>query len=271
MAGQENNAELVAGLKRAIEEGQIEPWFQPVMCPAGLRMLSAEALPRWEDPVKGVIPAGVFIAAAIAHDLLPAISKILLDKTCANFAEWRARGIAPSCVSVNLTGAELRSELSVDQIKWAMERHGLEPRDMAIEIAEEVMTEPGWEASLASVRRLRALGLPFWLDDFGAGPCDPDAIARVDFALTKVARAIVGKLDEDPDMAGRLKSLVTQAHAAGMEIIAKGVETRTQIDVLVAQGCNGQQGFAIARPMAPDAFAEWLDLNTLPEDLAEAG
>ncbi len=271
MTSEQSEAQIVVGLTRAIAEGHIEPWFQPVMCPGGVRMLSAEALPRWDDPVKGVIPAGVFIPAAIEHGLLEQISKILLDASCANFAEWRERGIAPPCVSVNLTGAELRSETSVEQIRWAMEAHDLEPHQIALEIAEGVLTEAGWEENLATLARLRALGIPVWLDDFGSGPCDPEAIARVDFALTKVDRKIVGRLDEEPEMVTRLEALVAQAHAAGMEIIAKGVETRPQIDILVAQGCNGQQGFAIARPMAPDAFVEWLDLNTWPDDLAQAG
>ncbi len=271
MAVEETEAALVEGLERAIEEGLIEPWFQPVMCPAGVNMLSAEALPRWDDPVKGVIPAGVFIPAAIRHGLLAKVSKLLLDKSCANYAEWRARGIAPPCVSVNFTGAELRSALSVDQMKWAMDAHGLEPHQVAIEIGEGVLSEEGWEASLATIRNLRALGLPFWLDDFGTGAGDPEVIGRVDFALTKVDRGIVGQLDQDAAKVETLKRLVGEAKALGMKIVAKGVETRTQIDILVAEGCDGQQGYAIARPMAPDAFAEWLDLNTWPGDAAAAG
>lgn len=261
---------LREGLETAIAEGHIVPWFQPVMDPAGVNMLSAEALPRWEDPVKGVIPAGVFISAAIKHGLLEQISRILLDSSCQNFAEWRERGIAPKCVSVNFTGAEMRSETSVDQIRWAIERYDMRPDQLAIEIPEKVLYEDGWEQSLETAKTMRANGTPFWLDDFGADSCDPDNIAKLDFQMTKVDRGIVGNLDDDPDMVARLGELVTQAKAAGMEIIAKGVETRTQIDILVAKGCDGQQGFAIARPMAPDAFAEWLDLNTWPGDLAQS-
>ncbi|GMG83749.1 hypothetical protein LNKW23_29620 [Paralimibaculum aggregatum] len=271
MVETEREAALAAGLEAAIAGGHIAPWFQPVMCPGGVEMLSAEALPRWDDPARGVVPAGVFIGAAIRHGLLARISGILLDTSCANFAGWRARGIAPPCVSVNFTGAELRSKLSVDQIKWAMEAHGMAPDQLAIEISETVLTEPGWEESLATIRSLRDLGIPFWLDDFGAGPGDPAVISRVDFALAKVDRGIVGRLDEDPAMVARLAALVAQAQAGGMKIIAKGVETRGQIETLVKLGCDGQQGFAIARPMAQDAFAEWLDLNTWSGEVAQAG
>lgn len=274
MAGREaeESAEaLRKGLETAIAERQIVPWFQPVMDPAGVTMQSAEALPRWEHPERGVIPAGVFLEVAIASGLLESISRILLDSACGCFAAWRARGIAPPAVSVNLTGAELRSPSTAEQIRWALERHDMAPEQLMVEIAERVLHEPGWEEALAAARRLRALGIPFCLDDFGADACDPATIAKLDFAHTKVDRSIVGALDTDPGMLDRLAALVEQAKAAGLTIIAKGVETRAQIDLLVAQGCDGQQGYAIARPMAPDAFAEWLDLNTWPADLARAG
>ncbi|MEM9145384.1 MAG: EAL domain-containing protein [Pseudomonadota bacterium] len=270
MADQMSDGALREGLENAIAEGHIVPWFQPVMDPGGVNMLSAEALPRWEDPVKGVIPAGIFISTAIKHGLLEKISKILLDSSCANFADWRERGIAPTCVSVNFTGAELRSKTSVDQIRWALEKYEMKPEQLAIEIPEKVLHEEGWEQSLETAKQMRANGTPFWLDDFGADKCDPKNIAKLDFAWTKVDRGIVGSLDDNPDMVERLGQLVEQAQGEGLKIIAKGVETRTQIDILVEKGCDGQQGFAIARPMAPDAFAEWLDLNTWTGDFAQS-
>ena len=138
------------------------------------------------------------------------------------------------------------------------------PGQLAIEVPESVLYEPGWEENLAAIHGLRALGVPFWLDDFGSDAGDPANLSKVDFALTKVDRKIVGALDEDPGMVDRLKDLVGEAKAQGMAIIAKGVETRPQIDILMGLGCDGQQGFAIARPMAEDAFAEWLDLNSWP-------
>lgn len=261
---QGSQTELVAGLRAAIAEDRIVPWFQPVMDPAGVDMLSAEALPRWDDPVRGMVPAGVFIQTAQASGLLPEVSRILLEKACANFATWRMRGIAPPVVSVNFTGEELRSPRSVDQLQAAAERHGIRPGEIAIEIVEECLQETGWEQNLAGVARLREMGVSFWLDDFGTGPGDPGILARVDFALAKVDRGIVGRLDEDPAMVERLRSLVEMARTKELAIIAKGVETREQIDILVGLGCNGQQGFAIARPMPEDSFAEWLDLNTWP-------
>lgn len=264
MSDDQTETALLEGLKAAIAGERIVPWFQPVMDNVGVNMLSAEALPRWDDPVKGVIPAGVFISTAIKHGLLTEISRVLLGRSCANYADWRARGIAPPVVSVNFTGKELRSGVCVEQIRWALEQNAMQPGQLAIEVPEVVLYEDGWEQNLGAIRELRSLGVPFWLDDFGFDAGDPANLSKVDFALTKVDRKIVGTLDEDPAMVDRLRTLVEEAKAQNMAIIAKGVETRPQIDILMGLGCDGQQGFAIARPMAEDAFAEWLDLNSWP-------
>ena len=264
MSADQTEAALLEGLKAAIATDRIVPWFQPVMDNVGVEMLSAEALPRWDDPVRGVVPAGVFIATAIRHGLLVTLSRVLVARSCANFAGWRARGIAPPAVSVNLTGAELRAGETEAQIRRAVDDHGMDPAQLAVEIPEAVLREEGWADSLAAIRRLRDLGVSFCLDDFGSDAGDPATLSKVDFALTKVDRKIVGALDEDPAMVDRLHALVSEAKSRDMRIIAKGVETRPQIDILMGMGCDGQQGFAIARPMAEDAFAEWLDLNSWP-------
>ena len=271
MQDDDTEAGLVEGLERAIAEDHIAPWFQPVMCPNGIELLSAEALPRWDDPVKGVIPAGVFIEAAIRHGLLGRIGRILVGKSCAAYATWRDRGIAPAHVGVNFTGAELASGVAVEVIRWATDAAGIRPDQISAEVAEDVLDGEGWQARVAALRAMHALGVRLCLDDFGSGACEPANIARAPFSMTKVDRRIVGTLDEDPDSVDRLKTLVGAAQGAGLAIIAKGVETRAQIDILSGLGCDGQQGFAIARPMPEDAFVEWLDLNTWPAAPAEAG
>lgn len=271
MVSDDSEDTLIEGLEAAIANDRIVPWFQPVMDPLGVRMLSAEALPRWDDPIRGVIPAGVFISLAMHHGMLGDISRILMTKACANFAGWRARAIAPPVISVNLTGHELRSPVAVARIGAAIDASGMRADQFAIEIAERVLYEDGWEENLAAIDSLQAHGIRFWLDDFGSDALDPAHLSRVPFALAKVDRQIVGNLDTDASMVSQLKDLVAEARARGIGIIAKGVETREQIDILMATGCDGQQGFAIARPMPEDSFAEWLDLNTRTGDAAATG
>lgn len=257
-------AALIEGLDRAIDAGQIAPWFQPVMCPRGIDLLSAEALPRWDDPAKGVIPAGVFLPAAIRHGRLEAIVRILVDKSCMAYADWRARDIAPPVLGVNFTAAELVSGVARDVLAWALDRAGMAPEQISAEVGEDVISGDDAEAAIAALLRLDDMGVRLCLDDFGAGPCDRERIGRVPFQTTKIDRRAIAALEEDESAAERLAWLVSAAHEAGLSIIAKGVETRTQIDILSRLGCDGQQGFAIARPMPEDSFVEWLDLNTWP-------
>ena len=271
MQDDRTEAALVEELEHAIAADHIAPWFQPVMCPNGIELLSAEALPRWDDPARGVIPAGVFIPAAIRHGLLGRISRVLVGKSCDAYATWRARGIAPAHVGVNFTGEELASGVAIETIRWATDQAGMDPAQISAEVAEDVLHGDGWETRVAALRALADLGVGLCLDDFGSGACEPAHVARAPFTTTKVDRRIVGALDADPGSVETLERLVGAAQSAGLSIIAKGVETRPQIDILAGLGCDGQQGFAIARPMAEDAFVEWLDLNTWPAPAAEAG
>jgi len=268
MMQDETEAALVDGLKRAIEQGHIAPWFQPVMCPNGIELLSAEALPRWDDPLKGVISAGVFIPAAIKHGLLADISRILVGTSCRAYAEWRDRGIAPAHVGVNFTAEELASGVAEEVILWATDAAGMSPCQLSAEVGEGVLHGPGAEANVAALAALAGHGVHLCLDDFGSDACDPANIAKAPFTSTKVDRRVISALETDPHSVETLRDLVWQAQAAGLSIIAKGVETRPQIDILSELGCDGQQGFAIARPMPEDAFVEWLDLNTWPADTA---
>ncbi|MDT8345168.1 MAG: EAL domain-containing protein, partial [Thermohalobaculum sp.] len=243
-----------------------------VMDTDGIRLLSAEALPRWDDPVEGVIPAGAFITQAIRTNTLAVVSSALHARAFAALAEWRARGLAPRRMSFNLTGDELCSGAVLDRMLWALDQAQVTPREIAVEVVEDVLHGQQAAQAVTALDRLKCLGVEVCLDDFGAGACDPAALDRVGFASAKVAMSIVSRLGEDDAAERRLADLAGIAQSRGVSIIAKGVETRVQIDLLTAVGCDGQQGYAIARPMPEDSFVEWLDLNTWPaEALAAQG
>ncbi|MCL5776522.1 EAL domain-containing protein [Limibaculum sp. FT325] len=258
-------------LAAAVEAGHVVPWFQPVMDTDGIALLSAEAFPRWDDPVAGVIPAGAFITQAIRTDTLAVVSGALHARAFAALAEWRARGLAPRRMSFNLTGDELCSGAVLDRMLWALDHAQVSPREIAVEVTEDVLHGARAGVAATALGRLKGLGVEVCLDDFGAGPCDPAVLDRVGFATAKVAMAIVGRLGEDDAAEQRLQDLARLAQSRGVSIIAKGVETRIQIDLLTEVGCDGQQGFAIARPMPEDSFVEWLDLNTWPSEVFVQG
>lgn len=254
--------ELLERLKIGLEQDYIAPWFQPVMDPSGTIMLSAEALPRFIDPEYGVISPVTFLDVANKHGLLAPIGEVLLTKSCTAYAVWAERRIAPELVTINLTGLELQADGAVERIGRALEVAGIDPANLGIEVAEDVAVEEGHEKALAAIDAFSERGVKVIVDDLGAGQVNPENLKKLRATAAKVDRMTVSLLGEDDNAFDRVKSLSEVTRAMGIPLIAKGVETRIQIDLLVEIGCEGQQGFAIARPMPLDSFTEWLDLNT---------
>lgn len=254
--------QLLERLHLGLEHDYIAPWFQPVMDPSGVNMHSAEALPRFMDPEFGIISPMTFLDAAHKHGLLAPIGEVLLKKTCAAYAEWDARKIAPGLVTINLTGVELQTEGVVDRITGALNAAGIKPSSLGIETVETTAIEDGCERALASIEEFTSLGVRMIADDLGMAPCDIENLRKLKADAVKLDRMTVSLLGEDDAAFDRIGELGEMTAELGIPLIAKGVETRIQIDLLVEIGCQGQQGFAIARPMPLDSFTEWLDLNT---------
>ena len=254
--------ELLERLNIGIEKDYIAPWFQPVMDPSGTMMISAEALPRFIDPEYGIISPMTFIDVASRHGLLGPIGEVLLTKSCEAYAEWAERGIAPELVTINLAAEELQTDGVVDRIRNALSKANIKPSNLGIEVSEDVATDDGAEKALASIDAFVELGVRVTVDDLGSGDVNPDTLKRLHATTAKIDRMTVSQLGETDAAYNRVKQLTSVCKELGVPVIAKGVETRVQIDLLVETGCSGQQGFAIARPMPLDSFTEWLDLNT---------
>lgn len=254
--------ELLDRLKIGLEKDYIAPWFQPVMDPSGTIMLSAEALPRFIDPEYGVISPMTFLEVASKHGLLGPIGEVLLTKICEAYAEWSGRSIAPELVTINLAAAELQTDGVVERIQRALQRAGIKPSNLGIEVVEEVATGEGAIMALNAIDAFSELGVRVTIDDLGSGDVDPETLKKLHASTAKIDRMTVSQLGETNEAYDRVKALAEVTKALGIPLIAKGVETRVQIDLLVETGCSGQQGFAIARPMPLDSFTEWLDLNT---------
>jgi EAL domain-containing protein (putative c-di-GMP-specific phosphodiesterase class I) len=254
--------ELLERLTIGLEEDYIAPWFQPVMDPSGTIMISAEALPRFIDPEYGVISPMTFLEVASKHELLGPIGEVLLTKTCAAYAEWAERNIAPELVTINLAAAELQTDGVVERIQRALNKANIKPSNLGIEVVETVATDEGAEKALVAIDAFSALGVRVTVDDLGSGEVNPENLKKLHASTAKIDRMTVSQLGETDAAYDRVKALAEITKAMGIPLIAKGVETRVQIDLLVETGCSGQQGFAIARPMPLDSFTEWLDLNT---------
>ncbi|MEM8758949.1 MAG: EAL domain-containing protein [Pseudomonadota bacterium] len=263
-AEQEAEAQLAGALIRALSgqaeeaEGQIEIWFQPcIAMPAG-DVVAAEALVRWRHAVLGDVPPERLLAAAERNGLGERLSAEIARQVVGAVAAWQQAGIEAPLVTLNLGETELRSRDLPKRLAAAMAEAGLAPGQIGVEAAEASATGRGDVLAQETLSTLRGGGAPVLVDRFGRDAVALSTISAMSATAVKLDRGLVGQLGEDSEGITLLKGLVTLARSLSLNVVASGVETRAQLDLLRAAGCDAMQGFAVARPEPAESFAAWL-------------
>jgi diguanylate cyclase (GGDEF)-like protein len=247
-------ARLKQGLVEAIEQDQFVLHYQPRVDPRDGRLLSMEALLRWRHPALGVVPPGEFIPLAEATGLIVRIGQLVIEKACAQVAAWRDEGMALVPVSINVSARQFRRGGVPGQLAATLERYRLPSRLVEVEITESAMMSEH-DDILAELAELRALGIKLHVDDFGTGYSSLSQLQRLKMDVLKVDRAFTAELGGAKEGKVFFQAIVSMAHALGMSVVAEGVETREQLEILRSLGCNEVQGYLIARPVAAHEMA----------------
>lgn len=249
---------LAAEVAEALSAGQILPWFQPQVL-AGTGVLSgAEALARWAHPVRGIVPPQVFLPAVEEAGLSDRLGASMLHATLAALKSFDEAGHDLPCISVNFSAAELRNPGVVDRVRWELDRFGLAPERLTVEVLETVLDTTGDDMITRNLAEFAALGCGIDLDDFGTGHAAIGSIRRFSVKRVKIDRSFVRRIDTDSDQQSIVSAMVLMAGRLGLDTVAEGVETAAEESALERLGCRHVQGFAIARPMPEAAFAQWL-------------
>ena len=254
---QREQLELLQALRHAVERGQLQLVYQPKVDARSLQITAAEALLRWQHPQRGTISPTVFIPLAERHGLICGIGRWVFDEACRQAAEWREKGLRMR-VAVNVSGHQLRQDDLVDQLQATLHRHGIPPGRLTVEITESVAMEDTAHTR-AAFERLRDAGLHVSIDDFGTGHSSLSTLRRLPAAELKIDRAFVTDLEQSERARSIVKAVVQMARTLELRVVAEGVETEAQRDVLVALGCDELQGFLFAKPMSAAALALWAD------------
>lgn len=241
-------------LSEAIARDQFLLHYQPRVDPRTGALLSMEALLRWNHPEDGMVAPGEFIPLAEASGLIVQVGALVIEKACAQLAAWRAAGVAPAPVSINVSPKQFERGGVVGQIEAALARHGVPAWLLEVEVTESAMMGDHDEI-LAELAALRALGVKLHVDDFGTGYSSLAQLQRLRMDVLKVDRAFTAQLDQSREGKVFFEAIVSMAHALGMTVVAEGVETESQLRLLMELGCNEVQGYLISRPLAADAFA----------------
>ena len=257
-----NRLQLLGELRQGIERGELRLHFQPRLAVASQQVVGAEALVRWQHPVRGLLPPDTFIDLAESSGLVRELGEWVLDAAIAEARSWQEPG-HPMCgvdVAVNLSARQLADPQLLTRVTGALARHDLDPARLVLEITETaLMLDPS--AAQQTLRALEALGVALAIDDFGTGYSSFTYLKTFPVDEVKIDRSFVAGLCTDPGDRAIVASCIQLARAMGARSVAEGVEHPDQLQELTALGCDQAQGFYWSPGLPPTALRAWVAAN----------
>jgi diguanylate cyclase (GGDEF)-like protein/PAS domain S-box-containing protein len=244
--------ETETGLRYALAHDELRLVYQPIVEMSSGGIAGFEALVRWERDGQLHLPAE-FLAVAEETGLIVPLGQQVLEQACHQIASWRRAlpGVRLPRLSVNLSARQLAYPDLARDVRRTLAATGVHPEDLCLEITETVLMQDTPQAS-AVVNELRDLGLRLAIDDFGTGYSSLSYLRRLPVSAVKIDRSFTVGLGVDDEGATIVASVISLAHALGMEIIAEGVETNEHVEALLALGCDQAQGYYFSRPVSPE-------------------
>ncbi len=238
---------LEAGLREALREGQFLLYYQAQIS-AQHGVLGAEALVRWQHPVRGLVAPAEFIPVAETSGLIVPLGAWILRTACLQLVQWAgAPATAHWTLAVNVSARQFRHSHFVDEVLGVLEETGANPQRLKLELTETVLLDDV-EDTIERMEQLRRHGVGFSLDDFGTGYSSLSYLKRLPLDQLKIDQGFVRDLLTDPDDASIARTIVTLARSMDLGVIAEGVETQEQRDMLANLGCDTWQGYLFGRP-----------------------
>jgi len=252
--------QLETDLRKALELNQFRVYYQPIVSLRNEQIVGFETLSRWHRP-EGLVMPGDFIAVADQSGIILPINRQLLHDACRQLLSWQERfpSDPPLTVNVNITPKQFAQPDLASQIRQTLQETGLDPRCLNLEITETIAMADA-DRSAVVLSELKALGVRLDIDDFGTGYSSLSRLRRFPVDTLKIDRSFISHMDTDVETHEIVRIIVMLAHGLDLKVVAEGVETRAQADMLKDIGCDFAQGYLYARP-APSETIEQLLLN----------
>jgi diguanylate cyclase (GGDEF)-like protein len=247
--------ELLRDLRRAVEDKQLELFYQPKIDAKSGQITAAEALLRWHHPKRGIVSPAVFIPIAERYGLISALGNWVIEDACRQARVWREKGLKMR-VAINLSAFQMRQDDLVERIQASLKKHGIDPSRFTCEITESVAMEDT-QVTQRTFERLGKAGIHLSIDDFGTGYSSLSYLRKLPASELKIDRSFVMDLGTSDDARAIVDAVLKLAHAIGLKVVAEGVETQQQRDILLELGCDEFQGYMFARPMSARALLLW--------------
>lgn len=248
--------ELQRDLRQALmREGELELYYQPKVSARDGGLTGVEALTRWRHPQRGLLGPGIFIPVAERFGLINALGDWVIEQACIQAVSWRDQG-QPLAVAVNLSVHQLRQADLAERTGVVLKKHGLDPALLSFEVTESVAMEDTGH-TLRVFEQLGEIGIQLSIDDFGTGYSSLSYLRQLDADQLKIDQSFVRDLEHSADARAIVQAVVSLAHALGLTVVAEGVETEGQRDILAGLDCDELQGYFYARPMPAADLAQW--------------
>ncbi len=244
-------------LRRAYDQREFEVFYQPQVRLSDGMLVGAEALLRWQHPADGLLTPAAFMSGLENRPISAEVGQWVLRTACAQAAAWRNVGAPGFRIGVNLFGSQFRSGDLVDRVREALVFAALPADALELEVTENIILRHD-ESMLGPLRRLRGDGVQIAFDDYGTGYASLSMLKRFPITRLKMDKSFVQEMCESPQDAAIVRAILYLGHSLGFSIIAEGVETEEQADLLRGKGCEEVQGYLFGRPMpAPDFAAQF--------------
>jgi EAL domain-containing protein (putative c-di-GMP-specific phosphodiesterase class I) len=250
--------ELAAGLERALHEGEIVAFYQPTYGVAREGIQGVEALARWRHPELGVLGPDRFIGLAESVAQIGPLTRHILRRALTDVGALCRDDLS---LSVNISGFDLVDEGFAEMVMGALEEYKFDPRRLTLEITETALVR-NLERGAYVISRLRSYGVRWAIDDYGVGYSSLSQLLQLQIDELKIDQSFVSHLVDDVRAQTIVQSAIDLAHRLSLRVVAEGVETGPVMDLLVGWGVDVIQGYLIARPMAPEQLATFLDVPT---------
>lgn len=253
----QQRADMEMDIRSALEQGQFNVHYQPIVDIGNGSILGAEALLRWEHPEKGMISPSLFIPIAEEIGLIGRIGDYVLHTACAQTAAWRDEGIHLSQICVNVSTRQIRDDTWLDSVRAVLSETGLEPRCLNLEVTQNDIAAD-YESMRTTLRSVHELGICMSIDDFGMGKSSLSRLKDFPATFLSVDGSFIRDIANNRSDNTLVRSIIDLAHNQGMKVIAEWVETESQMEILRSIGCDFAQGYYISPALSSLAFGEFI-------------
>ena len=247
---------LEHSLRRVIERGELDLYYQPKVCPASGEVKGAEALLRWRHPERGFIPPYEFIPVAEDSGMIIPIGEWVLRRACEQNRRWHAAGMANLTISVNVSVQQFRDNQFPATVQRVLSETGMNPEQLILEITEGVLM--GDKDRIGDLLfKIKSIGTLLSIDDFGTGYSSLSYLKAFPIDELKIDRSFIVDTPGDQDSAAIVRTIIAMARSLDLHVVAEGVEDEAQLKFLQGLSCDLIQGYFFAKPMPAETFAEF--------------